>query len=163
MCQEHRRDWFRLLPGGRPPRPIQIGIGLRGTSGIRSVGLWWLLDRLGFEIDYSSWLFSTQAELQSVMRRTWQSAVIPIKEHTWGDPEVLRQLVDLYWTERQSDLAPAQTRELIYAARDAFADGDYAEASKLFSLVPADALSGPDVVRARIARARVSSGGPGVA
>jgi hypothetical protein len=142
------------------PRPyspmVSMGFAPRFDASLMSsmIGLWYAMPRNDEAYDYGAWRFDNADELSAVLTRIRDEVIERHARPLWEHPERLRLLLERQLHELKEEQRARVRERAKVDARHAFAAGDYRRAAELYGGLAHSELSGSDLRRLEIARAR---------
>jgi len=141
-------------PEDFPNYCLMIGLGFqqeRWPLTDAGIGLWYAMPRDKRE----AWPFRNKEELDRVLRRIRDTILPEYAEPLWNDPQILRQLINRFWSEESAKTESERVASERLRAEAAFRSGNYADVVRIYRQVSPVDLTPTDQKRFEIARKKL--------
>jgi len=145
---------FSYGPEDFPNYCVMIGLGFqqeRWPLADAGIGLWYGMPRDKRE----AWPFRNEEELDRVLRRIRDTILPEYAEPLWNDPQILRQLINRFWSEESAKTESERVASERLRAEAAFRAGSYADVVKIYTQFSPVDLTPTDQKRFEIARKKL--------
>ncbi len=145
---------FSYWPEDFPNYCVMIGLGfLEGRRYLvdSGIGLWYAIPPEKQE----SWRFKTEKELNAILCHVRDEVLPTHAEALWKDPQLLRQLITRFHSERDAKNESEEVERKRRQAEAAFKSGDFSEAIRIYSEFSPVDLTATDQKRIEIARKKL--------
>ena len=137
---------------------VVLGIGRRtyDVEGLGAVPLWYVVPDDLLEFDYTSWRFSSESDLESVLTRIKDSILTQYARPLWNDREQLEAYIKRFQAQVASQIAETARADGIRMANKAWKAQDYAQAIELYEKY-LEYLTKLELARLEYARKKIAS------
>lgn len=138
---------------------VSVGLSKYRADGMRvrdGLGLWKVIPDEHPGRNYSTWCFSNEVELRSVIERIRDNLIEPFVLPLILNKSRLSGLLDIQRREVEEEHAKAVQSQLLSDARASYSSGEFEAALGLFSRLDPGAMLGSDIKKMEIARKRTT-------
>ena len=136
---------------------VILGIGRRkyDVEGLGAVPLWYVVPDDLLEFDYTSWRFSSESDLESVLTRIKDTIPTQYARPLWIDREQLEGYIKRFEAQIDSEFAATARADDIRMANEAWKAQDHAQAIVLYERF-LEYLTKLELARLEYARKRIA-------
>ena len=165
IVQEHggvifyRKSFFieiTYYPEDNPKYFPMVNIGMVDGSGSRRLlGLWSVIPDTDKDRNYSQLSFSSESQLRLVLRKLSNGVITRFAFPLCEDSERFEHILCVKEESRKLDFEGSMQKTLKRQAKEAFQNGRYREAVKLYEEIPLDNLSALEFKRLDFAKSHL--------